>query len=79
MSDETGQGNELESLKYVLNEYISINDLKSKIDIIDSNALNYYQSNRVTFCNDPVIGGGFSKDFYTNYKTNICCPKFISK
>ena len=47
MSDETGQGNELESLKYVLNEYISINDLKSKIDIIDSNALNYYQS-RIT-------------------------------
>lgn len=36
MNDETGQGNELESLKYVLNEYVSVDDLKARINIIDS-------------------------------------------
>lgn len=56
MNDETGQGNELEFLKYVLNEYVSVDDLKERINTIDSNALNYYQNNKVVFCNAPVIG-----------------------
>ena len=30
-NDETGQGNELDSLKYVLQEYINITELKEKI------------------------------------------------
>ncbi|MDO4277348.1 MAG: hypothetical protein Q4C69_00850 [Lachnoclostridium edouardi] len=55
MNDETGQGNELESLKYVLSEYISIDDLKVRIDAIDLNALQYYKNNKVLFCNAPVI------------------------
>lgn len=46
MNDETGQGNELESLKYVLSEYISIDDLKARIDAIDLNALQYYKNNK---------------------------------
>lgn len=28
MNDESGQGNELESLKFVLNEYVTIDELK---------------------------------------------------
>lgn len=36
MNDETGQGNELESLKYVLNEYVSVDDLKARINIRNS-------------------------------------------
>ena len=56
MNDESGQGDELESLKFVLNEYITVNDLKFRIDAIDSNAVNYYQSNKVSFCDAPNIG-----------------------
>ena len=55
MNDETGQGNELESLKYVLNEYVSIDNLKARINTIDSNALNYYKNNKVAFCNSYFI------------------------
>ncbi|MEJ4024308.1 hypothetical protein VSK93_18475 [Clostridioides difficile] len=56
MNDELGQGNELESLKYVLSEYISIEDLKVRIDTLDSKAVQYYQNNKVPFCNAPIIG-----------------------
>ncbi|KAK2313562.1 hypothetical protein XC49_19995, partial [Clostridioides difficile] len=48
--------NELESLKYVLSEYISIEDLKVRIDTLDSKAVQYYQNNKVPFCNAPIIG-----------------------
>lgn len=72
MNDETGQGNELESLKYVLNEYVSIDNLKARINTIDSNALNYYQNNKVAFCNAPVIGWSDSQGVFTQLaKRNI--------
>lgn len=71
MNDETGQGNELESLKYVLNEYVSVNDLKARINTIDSNALNYYQNNKVAFCNAPVIGWSDSQAVFTQLAKRI--------
>lgn len=71
MNDETGQGNELESLKYVLNEYVSIDDLKARINIIDSNALIYYQNNKVSFCNAPVIGWSDSQGVFTQLAKRI--------
>lgn len=71
MNDETGQGNELESLKYVLNEYVSIDDLKTRINTIDSNALNYYQNNKVAFCNAPVIGWSDSQGVFTQLAKRI--------
>lgn len=55
MNDETGQGNELESLKYVLREYVDITNLENRIKAIDSNAFDYYQNNKVAFCNAPAI------------------------
>lgn len=55
MNNESGQGNELESLKYVLKEYVHIEQLKSKINAIDSEALLFYQNNKVTFCKAPTI------------------------
>lgn len=55
MNDESGQGNELESLKFVLNEYVSIDELKDRIYSIDSTAFLYYETNKVAFCNAPVI------------------------
>lgn len=71
MNDETGQGNELESLKYVLNEYVSIDNLKSRISSIDSNALNYYQNNKIAFCNAPVIGWSDSQGVFTQLAKRI--------
>ena len=56
MNDESGQGDELESLKFVLNEYITVGDLKFRTDAINPNAVNYYQSNKVSFCDAPSIG-----------------------
>ena len=56
MNDESGQGDELESLKFVLNEYITVGDLKFRINAINPNAVNYYQSNKVSFCDAPSIG-----------------------
>lgn len=71
MNDETGQGNELESLKYVLKEYVSIDDLKTRINTIDSNALNYYQNNKVSFCNAPIIGWADSQGVFTQMAKRI--------
>lgn len=71
MNDETGQGNELESLKYVLKEYISIDNLKTRINTIDSNALNYYQNNKVSFCNAPIIGWADSQGVFTQMAKRI--------
>lgn len=55
MNHESGQGNELESLKFVLSEYISISELKTKIDSYTSNGTSYYQNSKVSFCDAPII------------------------
>lgn len=47
--DDSGKGNELESLKYVLQEYVRIDELKNRIGFFDTDAVNYYQSNCVPF------------------------------
>ncbi len=71
MNDETGQGNELESLKYVLHEYVSIDELKTRINEMDVNALNYYQNNKVGFCNAPVIGWADSQGAFAQIAKRI--------
>ena len=71
MNDETGQGNELESLKYVLTEYVPIDDLVTRIQAIDSNSIQYYQSNKVGFCNAPVIGWSDIQGVYTHLSRRI--------
>ena len=43
MNDESGQGNELESLKFVLNEYVTIDELKNRISSMDSTAITYFK------------------------------------
>jgi hypothetical protein len=55
MDAQNGQGNELESLKFVLNEFVTIDELKNRINSIDDTALTYYQDTKVCFCNAPVI------------------------
>lgn len=71
MNDETGQGNELESLKYVLSEYLSIDDLKDRIDAIDLNAVQYYKNNKVSFCNAPVISWSDTQGVFTQLARRI--------
>lgn len=71
MNDETGQGNELESLKYVLSEYLSIDDLKARIDAIDLNAVQYYKNNKVSFCNAPVISWSDTQGVFTQLARRI--------
>lgn len=46
----------MESLKFVLNEYVPVSNLQSRIKEIDSPSVAYYQSNKVSFCDAPVIG-----------------------
>lgn len=55
MNAQEGQGNELESLKFVLGEFVPIEELKNRIDNIDDTALMYYQTTKVPFCNATVI------------------------
>lgn len=46
---EEGKGNEFESLKYVLNEYVVIDELKNRIKSLSSDSVDYYQNNSVPF------------------------------
>lgn len=71
MNDESGQGNELESLKFVLNEFVPIDELKNRISEIEPTAVNYYQSNKVTFCNAPAIPWTDAPGVYTQIARRI--------
>lgn len=71
MNDESGQGDELESLKFVLNEYISIDDLRTRINAIDSTALTYYQGNKVPFCDAPIVGWNDSQGAITQIAKRV--------
>ncbi|HJJ41966.1 MAG TPA: hypothetical protein O0W90_01465 [Methanocorpusculum sp.] len=46
---DSGKGNELESLNYVLFEYVPVDDLKKRINSLDPNAVIYYNENFVKF------------------------------
>ena len=52
---EDGQGNELESLKYVLKEFIDISTLKNKLASTQEELVSYYSNQKVSFSNGPVI------------------------
>lgn len=71
MNDESGQGDELESLKFVLNEYISVDDLRTRINAVDSTALAYYQSNKVPFCDASSVGWNDSQGAITQIAKRV--------
>lgn len=71
MNDEAGQGNELESLKYVLNEYINIDELKARVDSIEPQSVRYYANNKVAFCNAPIITWNDMQGVYTQLAKRI--------
>jgi len=70
-NDESGQGDELESLKFVLNEYVPIDELRTRIESIDSEALQYYKENKVSFSNAPTIGWSDNQGVITQIAKRI--------
>lgn len=71
--DESGKGNERESLKYVLMEYVPIDDLKKRISQLDSNAIDYYQNNFIPFNTSKKTKVSWldKQGVYTNLATRI--------
>jgi hypothetical protein len=71
--DGLGKGNEFESLKYVLMEYVPIEELKKMINELDSNAITYYQNNYVPFTTSKKtkIAWADNSAVYTNLATRI--------
>lgn len=68
---EDGQGNELESLKYVLKEFIDINMLKNKLDSTGITDGNYYKNTDIKFSNGPKIIWDNSEGVITNIAKRI--------
>lgn len=71
MNDESGQGNELESLKFVLEAYVSVEELKKRIAELDTAMIPYYQSQKVPFCNAPAIPWTDAQGVYTQLARRI--------
>lgn len=71
MDDKSGLGDERESLKYVLSEYVPIDALKTRISAIDANAVQYYQTTKVAFCNAPAIPWIDTQGIYTQLAKRI--------
>lgn len=71
--DDSGKGNEFESLKYVLMEYVPIGELKKQISSMDPNAVTYYQNTFVPFISSPKtkIAWADMQGVYTNIATRI--------
>lgn len=71
--DDSGKGNEFESLKYVLIEYVDIDELKKYINNIDATAIDYYQNNLVPFTTSKKtkIAWSNAQGVYTNLATRI--------
>lgn len=71
--DDSGKGNEFESLKYVLIEYVDIDELKKYINNIDATAIDYYQNNLVPFTTSKKtkIAWSNAQEVYTNLATRI--------
>ena len=71
--DDSGKGNEFESLKYVLAEYVPIDELKRRITVLDTTATNYYQSNKVPFVTgkETKIPWSDAQGVYTKLATRI--------
>lgn len=70
-NDESGHGNEKDSLEYVLKEYISIDELKERIEELKEGAVDFYGNNAVAFCNGSIIQWKNIQGVYTNLAKRI--------
>lgn len=68
---QDGQGKELKSLNFVLKEFIDIEELKKRIDELDNNAILYYKTEKVPFCNAPIIPWNDMQGVYTKLSQRI--------
>lgn len=71
--DKSGKGNEFDSLKYVLVEYVPIDELKARINTLDANAEGYYQNSKVPFVSgkDTKVPWSDDQGVYTKLATRI--------
>lgn len=71
--DDSGKGNEFESLKYVLMEYVPIDELKRRINALEGTAVSYYQTTKVPFVTskDTKIPWSDTQGVYTKLATRI--------
>ena len=71
--DDSGKGNEFESLKFVLMEYVPVDELKNRINHLDTNAIDYYQNTLVPFTTskETKIAWSDAQGGYTNLTTRI--------
>ena len=53
--NEAGKGNELESLKYVLATFAPIDELKEKLNEINSTLVQFYSEKSVSFAGNPQL------------------------
>ncbi len=71
MNGDAGQGNELESLKFVLGEYVMIDEVKDRIENISPGSVQYYQTTKVQFCAAPTIPWTDMNGVYTHIAKRI--------
>ena len=67
---EDGQGNELESLKFVLKEYVRPIELRERLIELKQDP-DYYQNNKVSFSNGPGVSFGDENGIYTTLAKRI--------
>ena len=72
-SESNGKGNELESLKYVLAEYVPVDKLIERLNMLDSSSKEFFQNNPVIFANDvkTKIAWNDINGVYTNLAKRI--------
>lgn len=54
-AEEAGQGNEFDSLTYVINEYVKRDDVIARLKDYNADYVNLYETKPITFCNAPTI------------------------
>lgn len=71
--NDSGKGNEFESMKYVIAEYVPITELITRMNTIDATAREYYQNTFVPFTSSTKtkIGWTDTQGVITNIATRI--------
>ena len=49
---DRGEGNELETLKYIVSHILSVNNIKDRIDYLNPRAAEYYRNNKMSLSSD---------------------------
>lgn len=49
---DRGEGNELETLKYIVSHILSVNNIKDRIDFLNPRAAEYYRNNKMSLSSD---------------------------